>query len=47
MFAHSLGREELSRMSEKQETTDVRCEFCGRRYPFSGEELTYLMEQRR
>jgi len=43
----SLGREELHRMSEKQETTDVRCEFCGQRYPFSREELAHLMEDRR
>lgn len=42
----SLGREELSRMIEEQDTTDVRCEFCGRRYPFSREELMRLMEER-
>lgn len=27
-------------MSEKQDATDVRCEFCGQRYPFSREEPT-------
>ena len=27
-------------MSKKQDTTDVRCEFCGRRYPFSREKPT-------
>ncbi len=33
-------------MSEKQDRTEVRCEFCGQRYPFSQEELTPLMEER-
>jgi molecular chaperone Hsp33 len=43
----SLGREELSRMIDDLQTTDVRCEFCGRCYPFSRKELTSLMEERR
>jgi molecular chaperone Hsp33 len=43
----ALGRAELSRMMKEQETTDVRCEFCRQRYPFSREELTRLMEERR
>lgn len=42
----ALGREELSRMIAAQDQTEVRCEFCGRRYPFSREELTRLMEKR-
>jgi molecular chaperone Hsp33 len=42
----SLGREELSRMIEEQDTTDVSCEFCGRRYPFSRTVLAHLMEER-
>ena len=42
----SLDREELGRMIAVQDTTDVRCEFCGQRYPFSREELTRLMEER-
>lgn len=42
----SLGREELDKMIAAQDTTDVSCEFCGRRYPFSREELTRLMEGR-
>jgi redox-regulated HSP33 family molecular chaperone len=33
-------------MMKEQDTTDVRCEFCGRRYPFSREKLTRLMEER-
>jgi molecular chaperone Hsp33 len=43
----SLGREQLTRMMKEQDTTEVRCEFCGRRYSFSREELTSLMEKRR
>jgi len=42
----SLGGEELRRMIEEQDRTDVRCEFCGQRYPFSREELARLMEER-
>lgn len=34
-------------MSEKQDTTEVRWKFCGQRYPFSGEELAHLMEEKR
>jgi len=41
----SLGREELDKVMDKQATTEVRCEFCGQRYPFSREELTRLMEE--
>ncbi len=42
----SLGRKKLTGMMKEQETTEVRCEFCGRRYPFSRDELTRLMEKR-
>lgn len=41
-----LGREQLTRMMKEQDTTDVRCQFCGQRHPFSREELTRLMEER-
>jgi redox-regulated HSP33 family molecular chaperone len=34
-------------MSEKRDTTDMSCEFCSQRYPFSQKELTHLMEERR
>lgn len=44
--AISLGREESGRIIAAQDTTDVRCEFCGRRYPFSQEEVACLMEGR-
>jgi molecular chaperone Hsp33 len=40
----SLGREELSKMIAAQDRTEVRCEFCGRRYRFSREELNRLIE---
>ena len=39
----SLGREKLSRMMKEQDATEVRCEFCGQRHPFSREELTRLI----
>jgi molecular chaperone Hsp33 len=42
----SLGREELSRTIADQEMTEVSCECCGRRYPFSCDELTRLREER-
>jgi len=41
----SLGQEKLTGMMKEQDRTDVRCEFCGRRYPFSREDLTHLMEE--
>jgi redox-regulated HSP33 family molecular chaperone len=42
-----LGREEeLARMIGKQAATEVRCEFCGRRYHFSREKLRSLIEER-
>lgn len=40
----ALGRDELSRMIDEQDRTEVRCEFCGRRYPFTREKLTHLLE---
>jgi molecular chaperone Hsp33 len=42
----SLGRKELNRIIDEQQTTKVRCEFCGQRHPFSREELTRLMKER-
>jgi molecular chaperone Hsp33 len=42
----SLGREQLTRMMKEQDATEVSCEFCGRRHPFSREELSRLMEER-
>jgi len=40
-----LGREQLNWMMTEEDTIDVRCEICGRRYPFSREELADLMEE--
>jgi molecular chaperone Hsp33 len=39
-----LGREKLRRMIEEQDRTEVLCEFCGQRYPFSREDMTVLLE---
>lgn len=41
----SHGREQLTRMMKEHDATEVSCEFCGRRYPLSREELTRLIEE--
>ena len=40
----SLGREELSDMIEHDGEAELVCSFCSRRYHFSKEELTSLLE---
>ena len=35
----SLGKEELNRLADEQETTEIVCHFCGTKYPFSAEEM--------
>lgn len=39
----SIGREELERLVEEQEDTEVACHFCDRKYHFSREELRSLL----
>gem|GEM_PF-3135296 len=41
-----LSREQVNWMMTEEDTIDVRSEICGRRYPFSREELADLMEER-
>ena len=40
----SLGAEELRKMAEEQETTQVECHFCDRKYHFSREEILKMAE---
>jgi molecular chaperone Hsp33 len=39
---HSMGREELQAMLDAQETVEVRCDFCGRRYEFDAVDVEGL-----
>ncbi len=39
----SLGREELGRLIEEQETVETGCQFCGKTYRFSREALSELL----
>ena len=40
----SIGSEELSKLAEEQETTEVACHFCNARYLFTSEELKKLVK---
>ena len=40
----SLGREELERLAEEQEETEIVCHFCGTAYRFSREEIRELID---
>ena len=40
----SIGREELTKMAEEQENTEVQCHFCNKKYNFSSEDLMNLMK---
>ena len=39
----SMGKDELSKMAEEQEKSEVTCEFCDKVYSFSREELRQLL----
>lgn len=41
----SIGREELTQLADEQESTEVDCHFCNRKYSFSRAELQKLMER--
>lgn len=41
----SLGREELVKMAEEQDTTEVCCHFCDRKYVFSKDEIVGLSKR--
>lgn len=40
----SIGREELEKLKEEQETVEVDCHFCEKKYHFSKEDIEQLME---
>ena len=40
----SLGAKELERLAEEQESTEVCCHFCDKKYSFTSEELKELLK---
>ena len=43
----SMGKDELSKMAEEQEKSEVTCQFCDKFYTFSREELRQLLENKK
>lgn len=43
----SIGREELEKMASEQETAEVCCHFCDRKYVFSAEDIRSMIERAR
>ena len=41
----SIGREELAAMADEQETSEVCCHFCGKKYHFSSADIRGLMKK--
>ncbi len=41
----SLGREELVKMAEEQDSTEVCCHFCDKKYIFSKDEIIDLSKR--
>ncbi len=41
----SIGREELERLAQEQESTEVCCHFCNKKYTFSRQELRQLLKR--
>lgn len=40
----SLGREELAKMAEEDEVTEVGCQFCGKKYRFDNKDIKNLIK---
>jgi molecular chaperone Hsp33 len=40
----SLGREELTKLAEEQETTEVCCHFCNNKYTFTKQDILNLIQ---
>lgn len=40
----SLGKKELARLAEEQETTEVCCHFCNKKYLFSAEDMLKMLK---
>lgn len=43
----SLGREELQKMADEEETTEVCCHFCNKKYKFSTDEIVKLLKEQK
>lgn len=41
----SLGRKELARLAEEQETTEVCCHFCDKKYIFNSDDMLKLLKR--
>lgn len=41
----SLGKEELARLAEEQEETEVCCHFCNKKYKFSAADMVKLLKE--
>lgn len=41
----SLGKDELKKLADEEETTEVSCHFCNKKYTFTREELAGLIEE--
>lgn len=41
----SLGKEEIERLAEEQEKTEVCCHFCNKKYVFSADELLKMLKE--
>ena len=41
----SLGRKELKRLADEQETTEVCCHFCNKKYLFNAEDMLKLLKK--
>lgn len=41
----TLGREQAAELIESEESTEIRCEFCGRSYSFAPVELGRLFDE--
>ena len=41
----SIGKKELSDMADEQETSEVCCHFCGKKYTFTSDEIRSLAEK--
>lgn len=41
----SLGREELEKLMKEQEVTEVKCQFCNKKYEFNNEDIENILKR--